>query len=70
MIIEHLEYLYEEAARGKKITMFCAPSKGGGLHLVVPQHVGGAEEFRGKTMAVRTIGPATRGDAMVKDDSP
>ena len=56
VIIEHLEYLYQEAARGKKITMFCAPSKGGGLHLVVPQHVVGAEEFRGKTMAVRTSG--------------
>ena len=56
VIIEHLEYLYEEAARGKNITMFCAPSKGGGLHLVAPQHVRGVEEFKGKTMAVRAQG--------------
>ena len=56
VIIEHLEYLYQEAARGKKVTMFCAPSKGGGLHLVVPRHVRGAEDFRDQTMAVRTSG--------------
>ena len=56
VIIEHLEYLYEKAAQGKKITMFCAPSKGGGLHLVVPQHLRSAEELRGRTMAVRTSG--------------
>jgi len=56
VLIEHLEFLYEQAAKGKKIAMFCAPSKGGGLHLVVPQHVRAAQEFRGKTMAVRTSG--------------
>ena len=56
VLIEHLEFLYEKAAHGEKITMFCAPSKGGGLHLVVPQHVREVEEFRGKTMAVRTSG--------------
>jgi len=54
--IEHLEYLYEEGAKGKKVTMFCAPSKGGGLLLAVPQSVRGVEEFRGKTMAVRSSG--------------
>jgi hypothetical protein len=56
VIIEHLDYLYEEAARGEKITMFCAPSKGGGLELVVPSHVKGVAEFKGKTMAVRSSG--------------
>lgn len=56
VIIEHLEYLYEKAAQGEKITMFCAPSKGGGLHLVVLPKVQNAEEFRGKTMAVRAQG--------------
>jgi len=56
VLIEHLEFLYEEAAKGKKITMFCSPSRGGGLHLVVPQHVRTVQEFRGKTMAVRTSG--------------
>lgn len=56
VVIEHLEYLYEKAAEGKKITMFCAPSKGGGLGLVVPGSVQGVETFRGKTMAVRSSG--------------
>ncbi len=56
VIIEHLEYLYEAAARGTKITMFCAPSRGGGLHLVVRQHVRGVEDFKGKAMAVRSSG--------------
>jgi ABC-type nitrate/sulfonate/bicarbonate transport system substrate-binding protein len=56
VLIEHLEFLYGEATKGKKITMFCAPSRGGGLHLVVPHHVRAVQEFRGKTMAVRTSG--------------
>jgi len=56
VIIEHLDYLYEKAAQGEKITMFCAPSKGGGLHLVVPQDLGSVDELREKTMAVRTSG--------------
>src|SRR4029450_7680897 len=38
IIIEHLEYLYEESTKGKKVTIFCAPSKGAGLHLVGPPH--------------------------------
>lgn len=56
VIIEHLEYLYKEAAKGKRVTMFCAPSKGGGLELVVPSYVHGVTEFKGKTMAVRSSG--------------
>lgn len=56
VIIEHLEYLYDEAKKGKKITFFCAPSKGGGLDLVVPQNIQSVEEFRGKKMAVRSHG--------------
>lgn len=56
VIIEHLEYLYEEAARGKKVTFFCAPSKGGGLDLVVPQSIHSAADLKGKTLAVRTHG--------------
>lgn len=56
VLIEHLEFLYAEAANGKKITMFCAPSTGGGLHLVVPPTIRAVEEFRGKTMAVRAQG--------------
>jgi len=56
VIIEHLEYLYEEAAHGKKVSFLCAPSKGGGLDLVVPGHFSSVEDLRGKTMAVRTHG--------------
>lgn len=56
VIIEHLEYLYGEAARGKKASMFFAPSKGGNLALVVPPRVGKPEDLRGGTMAVRTSG--------------
>mgnify|MGYP001220109022 CR=1 FL=1 len=56
IIIEHLEYLYDEAVKGKKISFFCAPSKGGGLDLVVRQHVQSVEELRGKTLAVRSHG--------------
>ena len=56
VIIEHLEYLYEKAAEGEKITMFCAPSTGGSLELVVPAHIRGPEDFRGAAMAVRPSG--------------
>jgi len=56
IVIEHLEYLYQEAARGKKIVFFCAPSKGGGLHLVAPQEVRSIADLRGKVLAVRSQG--------------
>jgi hypothetical protein len=56
VIIEHLEYLYEEAAKGKKVTFFCAPSKGGDLKLVVPQSIQNVAELKGKTLAVRSHG--------------
>jgi hypothetical protein len=56
VIIEHLEYLYDEAAKGKKVAIFCAPSKGGSLDLVVPPRVRRPEELKGGTIAVRTSG--------------
>lgn len=56
VIIEHIEYLHTEAARGKKITFFCAPQIHRGLKLVVPQNFSSLEELRGKTMAVRDLG--------------
>jgi hypothetical protein len=56
VIIEHLEYLYTDAARGKKITMFCAPSLARGLELVVPGNLRDVEAMRGKALAVRTSG--------------
>lgn len=56
IIIEHLEYLYEKAAAGEKLSMFAAPSTGGSLELVVAQKVGTPEDFKGSTMVVRPSG--------------
>ena len=56
VIIEHLEYLYGEAAKGKKLALFMAPSRGGNLELVVPARVAGPDDLKGGTMAVRTQG--------------
>lgn len=56
IIIEHLEYLYDEAAKGRKITMFAAPSTGADLKLVVPGSVASPEDLKGGTMAVRSSG--------------
>ena len=56
VLIDHVEFLYAEAATGKKITFFCAPRILRGLELVVPPGVATPEEFAGKTMAVRDSG--------------
>ena len=56
VIIEHIEYLHTEAAKGKKISLFCAPQIHRGLQLVVPQGFQSVDELRGKTMAVRDRG--------------
>jgi ABC-type nitrate/sulfonate/bicarbonate transport system substrate-binding protein len=56
VIIEHIEYLHTEAAKGKKITLFCAPQIQRGLKLVVPQSVNSLDDLKGKTMAVRDLG--------------
>ena len=56
VIIEHIEYLHTEAAKGKKISLFCAPQIHRGLKLVVPQGFKSVDELRGKTMAVRDRG--------------
>ena len=55
-IIEHIEYLYAEAARGRKITFFCAPQIHRGLQLVVPRDFSSIDQLRGKRMAVRDLG--------------
>lgn len=55
-IIEHIEYLHTEAAKGKKITFFCAPQIHRGLKLVVPEKLTSLDDLRGKTMAVRDLG--------------
>ena len=55
-IIEHIEYLHTEAAKGKKITLFCAPQIQRGLRLVVPRSFTSLDDLKGKTMAVRDLG--------------
>ncbi len=55
-IIEHIEYLHTEAAKGKKIMLFCAPQIQRGLQLVVPQSFNSLDDLKGKTMAVRDLG--------------
>ena len=55
-IIEHTEYLHAEAARGPKVTFFCAPQIHRGLRLVVPQSFTAVDQLRGKSMAVRDLG--------------
>ena len=56
VIIEHIEYLHTEAAKGKKIMLFCAPQVQRGLRLVVPQSFDSLDDLRGKSMAVRDLG--------------
>ena len=56
VLIDHVEFLYKEAAEGKKVTFFCAPKIVRGLELVVPKGLERLEEFAGKTMAVRDSG--------------
>jgi hypothetical protein len=56
VLIDHVEFLYAEATKGKKITFFCAPRIVRGLDLVVSKSVTAPEEFAGKAMAVRDSG--------------
>jgi ABC-type nitrate/sulfonate/bicarbonate transport system substrate-binding protein len=55
-IIEHIEYLYVEAAKGLGVMFFCAPQLHRGLQLVVPHDFTALEQLRGKRMAVRDLG--------------
>jgi hypothetical protein len=56
VIIEHVEYLYAEAAKGKKVTFFCAPQLSRGLQLVVPNELNSIEQLKGRAIAVRDLG--------------
>ena len=56
VIIEHFEYLHGAAARGKKVTFFCAPQIHRGLKLVVPQSFRSLANLKNKTIAVRDLG--------------
>lgn len=56
VIIEHLEYLYAEASRGRRTTMFCAPMVGNDSELVVRPEVNDISELQGRKIAVRFQG--------------
>jgi len=56
VIIEHIEYLHTEAAKGRKTTLFCAPQIQRGLKLVVPQWFNSLDDLKGHSMAVRDLG--------------
>jgi hypothetical protein len=56
VLIDHVEFLYAEAAKGRKITFFCAPKIVRDLTLVVPKNVTGISMMRGKSIAVRATG--------------
>ncbi|MGN6718264.1 MAG: hypothetical protein ACTHLX_12800 [Candidatus Binatia bacterium] len=56
VLVDHVEFLYAEATKGKKITFFCAPRIVRGLDLMVPNHVESVSDFIGKNMAVRDSG--------------
>ena len=56
VLIDHVEFLYAEAIKGKKITFFCAPRIVRGLDLMVPEHVRDASDLIGKNIAVRDSG--------------
>jgi ABC-type nitrate/sulfonate/bicarbonate transport system substrate-binding protein len=56
VIIEHIEYLHTEAAKGQKIMLLCAPQVQRGLRLVVRQSFDSLDDLRGKSMAVRDLG--------------
>jgi hypothetical protein len=56
VLIDHVEFLYADATKGKKITFFCAPRIVRGLDLMVPKHVENVSEFVDKNMAVRDSG--------------
>lgn len=56
IIIERLDRLFLEAAKGRKVTMFCAPVITTGADLVVPPHVSSLDDLKGKKIAVRSSG--------------
>jgi hypothetical protein len=56
VLIDHVEFLYGEAAKGKKVTFFCAPKIVRGLELVTSATIASVDELAGKTLAVRASG--------------
>ncbi len=56
VIIERMDYLFGEAVKGSKVAMFCAPVITSGMELVVPNHVKGIDDLKGKKIAVRAAG--------------
>lgn len=56
VIIEHLEYLYGDPARARRVSMFCAPVLRNGLELAVRPAVPDVAALRGATIAIRSHG--------------
>jgi hypothetical protein len=57
MICEHLEYLYEETAQGRRqATMFLSPVRDSDAQLVVGPATRSLDDLRGKAIAVRNRG--------------
>ncbi|NIO11936.1 MAG: ABC transporter substrate-binding protein [Deltaproteobacteria bacterium] len=56
VIIERMDYLFAEAVKGRKVTMFCCPVITSGMEMVVPSRVKSIDDLRGKKIAVRAAG--------------
>ncbi len=56
VIIERMDYLFAEVAKGRKVTMFCAPVVTSGMELVVPNYVKSTHDLKGNKIAVRAAG--------------
>ena len=68
VLIDHVEFLYAEATKGKKITFFCAPRIVRGLDLMVPKHVENVSEFTRQEYGGQGFGPALYCYALAEDD--
>ena len=81
VIIEHLEYLFAEAANGARISFFCAPVLESGLELAVSPSVTAVDQLAGgriavraqgrphvATMRLRALGLAERAELVLVDD--
>ncbi|MPZ14840.1 MAG: hypothetical protein GEU73_10540 [Chloroflexi bacterium] len=56
IIVEHVEYLYAEAASGKRVTLFCAPVLRTEAELVVAPDVRQVSDLLGRKIVIRAQG--------------
>lgn len=56
IIMEHVEYLFAEVSRGKKVTMFAAPVTSTEASLVVASGITDHSQLKGKRIAIRPLG--------------